>query len=331
MIQCHALSLLWPHLRWSAAYRAWVWVDGLVAPSFLLAAGFALALVLRRQKDFPGRALRSLRRILEILTVATLVNGLWFPLLREPQWLFRLDILHCIGLSLGLVLVPLAMWRGQPRSLVALLGVVSAAFFVAAPLGEAVQGPWSRLTNVQSGSLFPLLPWTGYAFCGAGLGQWSVLRGRGGLMRAALGLAVFGGLIWVLGPWLRGLYPPHQFNVTHPAEHARRLCIIGLVLFGLLALEQHRQFATTRFAQTLALLGRNSLVAYVFHEIVLFYGVLGFSFAYHWGRRSTWPQYAVLTLCLIGLTYMACLIAERLRHGLFIPSPQRLHVDVDRS
>jgi uncharacterized membrane protein len=341
MIQCHALCLLWPHLRWSVAYESLVWLDGLVAPAFLIAAGFALALVLSRAQARPGQLGKSLRRALQILAAATAVNALWFPLLREPHWLYRLDILHCIGLSLLLVLLPLALLRQWPRVLTLLFWTMAACLFAISPLGEAVQGPWARLTNVQSGSLFPLLPWAGYAFLGAGLGRLHAARGGLGLLRGLIPVAAVAGLLWLLGPWLRGLYPPHQFRVTHPSEHARRIFLLALVLLGLLALEHRGRFAKTSVARVLAFLGRNSLVAYVFHEILLFYGVFGFSLSYRWGRRSDWWQYAVLTLGLSVVTALACVAAARLRDALWqpakgrarvlsTPSPQNAYTGADR-
>ena len=44
MIQTHALALLRPELRSGALFDSLQWVDGLVAPSFILAAGFSMAL-----------------------------------------------------------------------------------------------------------------------------------------------------------------------------------------------------------------------------------------------------------------------------------------------
>jgi len=40
MIQTHALGLLRPDLRLGAGFDALQWLDGLVAPAFILAAGF---------------------------------------------------------------------------------------------------------------------------------------------------------------------------------------------------------------------------------------------------------------------------------------------------
>src|SRR5207237_1427556 len=104
MMQTHALSLLHPSLRQGRFFQDLQWIDGLVAPSFIFAAGFSMALTQVRAAASPGarwpRIRRTLRRLLEVLAVATLMQWMWFPLWREPKWLLRIDILMCIFLSL---------------------------------------------------------------------------------------------------------------------------------------------------------------------------------------------------------------------------------------
>src|SRR6266511_579226 len=89
MIQCHALALLVTPIRETALFHRLVWLDGLVAPSFTFAAGFSLALVQVRGANAGTRGKRlrkTLRRLGEVLAVATLVNWMWFPIFREPWW-----------------------------------------------------------------------------------------------------------------------------------------------------------------------------------------------------------------------------------------------------
>src|SRR5579871_3674398 len=81
MIQCHALSLLTPERRAGELARALIWLDGLVAPSFIFSAGFSLALVQARGAAAGNRLSRvrkTSRRLLEVLFIACLVNLMWF-------------------------------------------------------------------------------------------------------------------------------------------------------------------------------------------------------------------------------------------------------------
>src|SRR5882762_6127988 len=124
MIQTHALGLLRPELRSGAGFDALQWLDGLVAPAFILAAGFSLALTQVRAAAAAAsadarrkRMLKTLRRIGEVLLVGTLINWMWFPIFREPRWILRMDILQCIGLSLLIAFPILFALASRPRAL----------------------------------------------------------------------------------------------------------------------------------------------------------------------------------------------------------------------
>ena len=168
MIQTHSLALLKPELRAGDFFARLQWIDGLVAPSFIFAAGFAMALTQVRAAAGGGsrsrRFKRTLRRLGEVLIVATLVNWAWFPIFREPRWLIRIDILHCIGLSLLVALPILALLAPRPRALRWASLALAAVAFGLSPLTEKIPAPLGHFLNVNTGSVFPLLPWGGYVF-----------------------------------------------------------------------------------------------------------------------------------------------------------------------
>ena len=145
MIQTHALALLRPELRGGGLFDSLQWVDGLVAPAFILAAGFSMALTQVRAASAPGaaearrrRMLRTLRRLAEVLLVGILVNWMWFPIFRQPRWIVRMDILPCIGLSLLLALPILFALAPHPRALRwASLLLAAAVFGVSPQIGRA--------------------------------------------------------------------------------------------------------------------------------------------------------------------------------------------------
>jgi len=147
MIQTHGLTLLRPELRAGSLFNALQWVDGLVAPSFILAAGFSMALTQVRAALSAGaadarrrRMRKTLRRLAEVLLVGTLVNWMWFPIFREPRWILRMDILQCIGLSLVIALPILFALAPRPRALRWTALLLSAVAFGVAPLPR----PWAR-------------------------------------------------------------------------------------------------------------------------------------------------------------------------------------------
>lgn len=319
MIQCHALGLLKDAHRKEPLHVTLVQLDGLVAPAFIFAAGFSLALVQCRAAAKGGargpRLRRTLRRLGEVLAVATLVNVIWFNVWREPHYLWRLDILHCIGLSLLLALPVLFGLAGRPGTLRWVALALAALVFGVAPLFEKSAGPFDWALNQTTGALFPLLPWAGYVYLGASAGATAARGSLPGLVRWVGLLGALGfGLWWLRGP-LQAAYPPHSFWVTNPANCGQRWGIVCLLVLGLMALERFvpraAGWAPVRF---LAVFGGSSMAAYFFHEMLLFkrLPVVGFSFKGVWGGSCDWPAYWGLLALLVAATFVLTVLTDRL-------------------
>jgi uncharacterized membrane protein len=326
MVETHALVFVRPELHQTRAMAHLNWVNGLVAPSFILAAGFSLGLLQVRAAaggwtGQSARLWRTLRRIGEVLAVATLVNMVWFPIRVEPRWLTRIDILQCIGLSLLLALPLLLALARWPYRLAAASLLVAFAIFFLAPYAEHVtgsvatqllkrEGPWS--------TVFPLVPWSGYIFLGAGLGA---LLGAGDVRRVRwllAGLVVSGVVIFFLAPVWLDVYPSHEFWVTDPANSAQRWMSVAVLIFGLMALEswmpeRWRTSAPMRFVD---LFGTSSLAAYFFHEMLLFYQVRGISLDVLFGKRCGWWGYAGLTVLVIAGTAVLTALTDLVYQAL---------------
>ena len=305
MIQTHSLVLLWPSLR-QGKFFEWVQrIDGLVAPAFIFSAGFSLALVQVRGAASGARAARvrkTARRLGEVLAVATLVNWMWFPLLREPHYILRFDILHCIGLGLFVALPIFAALSPWPRALRWVALALAAAVFGFAPLLEGVRGPLAALCNDSTGTVFPLVPWAGYVYLGASAGATAAAGDAKALARWIAALFVIGLALWTQSDALAHAYPPHEFWKTNPANHAQRWTQVCAIVLVLLAVEHARaaQNAAVRFVEVF---GTSSLAAYFWHLNLLYYRYFGFSFESKWGGRSSWARYAAVLALLIACTY----------------------------
>jgi len=329
MIQTHALGLLRPGLRAGSAFAALQWMDGLVAPAFILAAGFSMALTQVRAAAGADalearrrRMRRTLRRLGEVLLVGALVNWMWFPIFREPRWIVRMDILPCIGVSLLIALPILFALAPRPSALRWIaLGLAVLAFGLA-PLAESLGPPWDRFLNQRSDAVFPLLPWSGYVYLGAAIGAAAAEKGARGAAVWLCGLAAAGILIWVATPWFAAAYPPHHFWVTNPANSALRWTQVCLLALLLLAVEygvrgSWRGSAPVRFVEVF---GMSSLACYFFHQALLFKRIFGFSFEARWGERCSWPLYAavvaLLIACTFALTWLTDQVYQRLDRRL---------------
>jgi len=327
MIQTHALGLLRPELRSGLLWTRLQWVDGLVAPAFIFSAGFSLALVQVRGAAAGMRAVRvrkTLRRLGEVLLVATLLNWMWFPIFREPRWIFRIDILHCIGLSLLLALPIFALLSPRPRLLSWVSLALAAVVFGVSPFAEHVRGPLAALANGSTESVFPLLPWGGYVYLGASAGAVAAYDPRK-LPWWIGGLLVAGAVLWIATPQLAAVYPPHQFWVTNPANHASRwtqVCALLLVLFAL-----ERSPAGARAVSRIPfveLFATSSLAGYFFHQMLLFYRIAGFSFEARWGNSCSWPKYWLVLVLLIAATAVLTWAMDRVYSRLWNPLWTRL-------
>jgi uncharacterized membrane protein len=317
MIQTHARSLLLPQLRETETYRQLDRIDGLVAPAFLLTAGFALALTHQRG----ARWQHSLRRIGKVLAVATLVNALWFDLLVEPLKLLRLDILHCIGLSLLAALGVLTMSQRKMLLAASAFAGLSCVVLLGSPLLEHVTPALALFVNEQSGALFPLFPWSAYVFLGALFGVLTASKPQRLPVFLTAGIAFAASLYAAKEP-LRALYPAHNFLRTNPFMAAERLV---LVLTLLLALHHFQTFFERRRAfQFLRRFGSNSLSAYFFHEMLLFHRRLGpLCFENNFYQRANWWQYALLVVALVVMTVLLCDGFEWAKKRLWVGSEGR--------
>ncbi len=323
MVQTHAFVLLLPSIRGTDAFNALVRLDGLVAPSFIFSAGFAVALVTMQAMlsgTLKERAKKTLKRIGEVLLVATFINFIWFPLLREPKWIFRIDILQCIGLSLILavgLLLALSRWPRSIRWMT--LGLALLVFFLA-PLFENVSGLGSVFLNSQIGFLdphfgttFPLLPWSGYVFLGASFGATVALRRSERELWIWLGLLMaLGALLWWQSAALSALYPPHQFWVTNPANAAQRWTKVLMIVAVFRAIERLApSLGRAPALRWLGSFGAMSLSAYFFHLMLLHQRHVGI-FTRFFSDRCDWTLYALLVVLLIAATWVCCKVWDRI-------------------
>jgi uncharacterized membrane protein len=309
MIQTHTVALLQAGLRGSPLHLRLQRLDGLVAPSFILSSGFALALVQVRgaaagPEERRRRARRSWRRIGEVLGVASLLTWCWFDVFLEPAWLLRVDILQCIGLSLAaamLLFVPLAR---RPRLLSAVSAAVGLAILIATPLAWTVrEGLAARFLSDARGSLFPLFPWSGYVFLGGALGAVAASGKVRPLLLGTLGLGALGGALSLGATRIIPRWPQLQAWLT--GNHGQRVLVLSCLVLALLAVERWlpASLRRGRVAGFLELFGTSSLAAYFGHEVMIFKRFSGVSLETFCDHRAGWTAYWLLTALIIALTW----------------------------
>jgi len=232
------------------------------APLFLFLAGISFALVTEklRQKNLPPAQIAgtTIRRGAEIFAFGLLfrlqeylIAWGWAP----KSDLLRVDVLNTIGLSMmlmGLVCwMALAVNRGVRARLALVLTSIGTAVLISVltpPLWTTWRPRWlpwpleSYVNGVHNlGTpqpwLFPIFPWTAFAFAGLAVGfvlqsQWTRERETAFFALAAIS----GALLVELGRWFdrqpRQLYAVYDFWHTSPDFFLIRLGLLLVMLAG---------------------------------------------------------------------------------------------------
>jgi uncharacterized membrane protein len=211
MIQGHTLDvLLAPQYRQGLVFNAWFFLRGLTAPTFLLLCGLSFSVsTVRRWESYQCFSKPLFRRWSRFLFLILLGYAMHLPArslagfrsLDRSAWQswFQVDVLQCVGITLAL-LQWLVFVTGKPRRFAVAAISLGACIVLLTPIAWA--NDWSKHIPLgvgayftsTTGSLFPLLPWSGYIFIGAAIGALFSLRPRSS---RSLGFAAAG-----LGPVL---------------------------------------------------------------------------------------------------------------------------------
>jgi uncharacterized membrane protein len=308
MFQTHCYDAWLSNDARKSTFFMWSQLGGtLPGPLFLFMAGFSLTLVTDklRQKGLPaGQIARAtIKRGAEIFVLGILFRLQEYLIaFRWAPWtdLFRVDILNTIGVSLMLmgalcgVVLHLNRNARQLELGIVAAGTALAIALLTPPLWTTWQPrflPWPiesyingvhNLGRPQAG-LFPIFPWTGFAFAGLALGflllsDWAQSRETMTLMLAGAGGI---GLIY-LARWLdarpRQLYAVYDFWHTSPNFFLLR---VGLLLVILSAAYLWCRWGAGQWGfSPLVQLGQTSLLVYWVH----------IEFVY--GRLSIMPKHA---------------------------------------
>ncbi len=290
MVIGHSIdSVLSPAARTTDLFRVYDGLRGFTAPLFLFISGFAFSVVvLKRWDAYVAFGAPARRRLTKMIMLLGLGYALHFPFFslnkllhdtrpQEYAMMFQVDILHCLAVSILMLMVFIVIAR-TPRRFVTLAAGSAAVIILASPLVwlvdlSGVLTPFlAPYFNLNVPSIFPLFPFAAYLFTGAVLGVTYIQQRNKGTEQSLLrnmfrvGLAVSAvGLVLDLQPV--HLYPAHDFWKTSPNFFLIRIGIIAAVTSSIFRIRA----LPPRAAETLVLLGQSSLIVYAVH-LVLVYG-----------------------------------------------------------
>ncbi len=277
-------------------------LNGLVAPSFIMCAGYSLVLSTFRPDGTLRPFLPTAKRLGFILLCAYLLHA---PGLTLAEWtvlstpqkfreLFKIDVLQCIVFSL-LILQGLARLIRRPMAyaFAALVVAVGAAWAAPHLWREGVaDGWWLPIRGLINGNadrgvsaLFPLFPWISFAAFGSVLGglyrHFRVMpvegRARWSETQWLASLALLGGALILVGSgfaktWLHDgtwampdTWRLHNTTLPSVAQRLGIVCAAG-ALMGWIEMIR----GTWRGPNPVAAASKESLLLYMLHLNLIF-------------------------------------------------------------
>jgi uncharacterized membrane protein len=339
MIETHVFNAtILKAISESSPFEVLTFINGLVAPSFLFASGMAYAVTTRRKLpsylDFGAPLFKQFGRLLFILAIGYALHLPKFNLgqlmagVSEQQWLifFQADILQCIAICLLFLQILLLIVRSERRLYLA-TGVISVIVLLVTPLMwgtdfiRVFPAPLASYMNGLHYSLFPLFPWSVFLFAGAIAGYLfsearEAIVPSGSPQAAGMLTKRFAGagigslaLSFVLLP-LASAYPTYDYWRFSPGFVLLRLGIV-LLLCALMFWYEQRNGVGPR--SPVALIGRESLLVYTTH-LLLIYGNFGtFNFRAWADQTFGYAESAMWTALLLVLMLVLAYGWDRVR------------------
>ncbi|MEK7264086.1 MAG: heparan-alpha-glucosaminide N-acetyltransferase domain-containing protein [Bacteroidota bacterium] len=332
MIETHVVNaLLHPSLRDSDFFKVLTFINGLVAPSFLFCAGFALAITLtKKHSDFfaMNSVFRKyIFRITSIFAFGYLLHLPVFSLRKmihlsdDKQWMLFLqsDILQVIALSLIFLTLFFLIVKEEKKYLL-LITAIGLFVVFASPIVRAFNlddfPMWFRpYFTLKYKSQFPLFPWSAFVIAGVlfGYGYLFVRKKENAQQYfSRLPFYALGGILCSLVIELLPLtlYPSHNFWNASPEFFFVRIGIVVVFCYAFWWLENNLQTINVSFNVLankifdsfflfLVTLGKESLLVYITHLLIIYgFANLGMSYFAYFGKNMNYAQCVLLTLTL---------------------------------
>jgi uncharacterized membrane protein len=313
MLQGHVFhSFNRTDLRVDGPFMLSQFFGGLGPAIFLVLTGITLAFLMDRREqqgfDALARWKFALRRAGYLFSLAFLFRlQLWLFAYPQSPWpaLFKVDILNCMGLAIGLMSVMAIFTTAERVRLCAGLGI---AIATAAPLVSAIDWSWLpagvSAYFVPSYQYFAFFPWAAFIAFGISIG--SLLRiARADQMNRVMQWGTLLGLVLIVGgqylsnmPY--SLYSKSEFWLDSPGLTVIKLGVVMVIIaFAFLWTE----YAVGNSWSWLRQLGTTSLLVYWVH-IELVYGRWFGAWKESLGNLECGVYAAILIAAMLGLSIL---------------------------
>jgi uncharacterized membrane protein len=325
MIETHVVNAYYPvALRKGSVFFFWLtFLNGLVAPAFLFAAGFSIVLQSRTQWDqwlrFRLSFWKQMRRLGFVLLVAYYSHLQGFRLSRylmnrdnAEMWAktFQVDILQCVVVSLLVVHAIILLLRKRwllPWGTSILAGVVALAtpWIWSLDIHGKLPSSLALLLSPHKISLFPIFPWIFFVLAGSCACHFFLKRVEAHKEPSfARDITVWGSMMIVAGFLLRNIpftLPGYvDFYTTSPLYLIIRIGCILLICSLLYGLEKKICW----IPKTIQVAGQESLLVYGVHLWVIFSFLRGKRMAAIFGLEAGYMRCFLMSL-LIALLMLS--------------------------
>lgn len=313
MLQGHVFhSFNRTDLRVDGPFMLSQFFGGLGPAIFLVLTGITLAFLMDRREqqgfDALARWKFALRRAGYLFSLAFLFRlQLWLFAYPQSPWpaLFKVDILNCMGLAIGLMSVMAIFTTAERVRLCAGLGI---AIATAAPLVSAIDWSWLpagvSAYFVPSYQYFAFFPWAAFIAFGISIG--SLLRvARADQMNRVMQWGTLLGLVLIVGGQYfsnisYSLYSKSEFWLDSPGLTVIKLGVVMVIIaFAFLWTE----YAVGNSWSWLRQLGTTSLLVYWVH-IELVYGRWFGAWKESLGNLECGIYAAILVAAMLGLSVL---------------------------
>ena len=313
MLQGHVFhSFNRTDLRTDGPFMLSQFMGGIGPAIFLVLTGITLAFLMdrRERQGFDGLARWkfALRRAAYLFCLAFLFRlQLWLFAYPQSPWtdLFKVDILNCMGLAIGLMAVMAVFTTAERVRLCAVLGL---AIATAAPLVSAIDWNWLptgvSAYIVPSYQYFAFFPWAAFIAFGLSIGSLLRIARADEMNRVMLWGTLLGFALILCGQYFSNLpyslYPKSEFWLDSPGLIVIKLGVVMVIMaFAFL----WTQYAVGNSWSWIRQLGTTSLLVYWVH-IEIVYGRWFGPWKESLGNLECGIYAAILIAAMLGLSLL---------------------------
>lgn len=333
MVQGHTVNvLLANNLRIEdlPVYAVWHFLRGMTAPIFMFTAGTVFTYLFRSvKKHFSEnyRVKKGIRRALLLLFIGYLLRyPSWtiidFSQVTPEAWqsFFIVDVLQLIGISLLILLMILFVVEKFKLNYTLTFTITALVIFFISPFteitnwNELLPAPLAAYFYSRAGSLFPIFPWAGYVISGAVLG--SYLAQNPMVFKSARFSMLMGiiGIMLMISSFLSDILLTYfSVNIVDPQVASDTIFLrIGFVL-TLTSIVSYISLKVEHIPHLIILIGRNTLLIYVVHLIILYGSIWTPGLGLIIGPSLSGWQSFFAAIVMIALMTLMVLIIHKLK------------------